>query len=394
MNDRRRPLPDAAALLGGSKLPAVGTTVFTVMSELARQHQAINLGQGFPDFDCAPALQNAVADALRAGHNQYAPMAGVLALREAVSDKIAALHGHRYDPESEITITAGGTQALMSAVLALVRPGDEVIVIEPAYDSYVPAIELAGGRPVYVPLDPADDYAVDWDRVRDAIGPRTRLLMLNSPHNPTGRVLGADDLAALEAIVDESGLFIVADEVYEHIVFDGREHRSLARSPLLAAVTVLVSSFGKTFHATGWKIGYACAPAPLSAELRKVHQFMVFSVSTPVQHGIARYLDDPQPYLGVPAFYQTKRDRFLAGLARTRFRALPCQGTYFVVADYSEISAQPEADFARRLVTRYGVASIPVSAFYHAPFERRVLRFCFAKRDSTLDDAVARLASV
>jgi methionine aminotransferase len=374
-----------------SKLPRVGTTIFTVMSQLATTHRAINLGQGFPDFNCDPLLQQKLADAVRAGHNQYAPMAGVAALREAIARKNEALYGHRHDPDSEITVTAGATQAIMTAVLALVHPGDEVIVLEPVYDSYVPAIELAGGTPVFVPLDHAHGYAPNWDRVRQAISPKTRLLMINFPHNPTGRVLRDDDLAALERIVAETGVLLLSDEVYEHIVFDGVPHRSVMRSPLLASGAVVISSFGKTFHTTGWKVGYACAPAWLTAEFRKVHQFNVFAVNTPAQYAFAVYLEDPAPYLGLPAFYQAKRDLFVDGLKATPFRLLPCEGTYFVLADYSAISDLPEVEFAQKMITDFGVAVIPVSVFYETPQDHRVVRFCFAKKEETLVAALERL---
>jgi len=381
-------------LLGPSKLPGVGTTIFTIMSQLALDHGAINLGQGFPDFDGDPHLHALVAEAMANGRNQYAPMAGIAELRSAVADKIAALYGHRYDTRDEITITAGATQGILTAVLAVVRPGDEVIILEPAYDSYGPAIALAGGRSVAVPLEHRRGYAVDWDRVQAAISPRTRLLIVNTPHNPTGSVLADADIAALEHIVARHGILLLSDEVYEHIVFDGRPHRSVSASALLADRAFVLSSFGKTFHATGWKIGTCCAPAALSAEFRKVHQFNVFAVNHPMQAAIARYLADPAPYRGLGAFYQAKRDRFLAGLAATRFRALACPGTYFVLADYRAISDEPEADFARRLVERHGVAAIPVSAFYREPFENGVVRFCFGKRDETLDAGLERLARI
>ena len=376
------------------RLPWAGTNIFTVMSALATRHRAINLGQGFPDFDCDPLLQQAVTEAMHAGHNQYAPMPGVLPLRERIAAKTALLYGHRYDIEREITVTAGATQAIMAAVMALAGPGDEVIVLEPCYDAYQPAIDLAGAATIRVPLDAARDYAVDWDRVRAAITPRTRMLIINFPHNPTGQVLDAADLAALESIVERTGITILSDEVYEHIVFDGREHQGIARSPLLAARGVMVSSFGKTLHTTGWKIGYVCAPAALTAMIRKVHQFMVFAVSTPMQHAIAAYLRDPRPYLDLPAFYQRKHDRFRAALSGSRFRLLPSRGTYFVLADYSAISDEAEDRFAQRLIERHGVASIPVSAFYREGFDNRVIRFCFAKRDDTLDAAVEKLLLV
>ena len=377
--------------VGTSRLPQVGTTIFTVMSALAAKHGAVNLGQGFPDFNCDERLQRYFTEALAAGHNQYAPMTGVPALRLAIAAKQQALHGHRYDADLEITITAGATQAIMTTVLALVHPGDEVIVFEPVYDSYVPSITLAGGTPVHVPLDHRNGYAPDWQRVRAAITPRTRLLMLNFPHNPTGRTLSAADLRALEDIVAATGILLLSDEVYEHIVFDGQPHHSLCSSPLLAAHTVVVSSFGKTFHTTGWKLGYAMAPAQLSAEIRKVHQFMVFAVNTPAQHAVARYLEDPAPYRDLPAFYQAKRDRFVAGLAGSRFRPQACPGTYFVLADYSAISDKPEVEFAQQMITDYGVAVIPVSIFYERPVENRTVRFCFAKKDATLDAALERL---
>ena len=318
-------------------------------------------------------------------------MTGVPALRLAIADKNAALYGHRYDSETEITITAGATQAIMASVLALVHPGDDVVVLEPTYDSYVPSIELAGGRPIFVPLDAARGYAPDWERVRAAITAKTRLVMLNFPHNPTGRVLRAEDIAALERIVEDTGVLLLSDEVYEHIVFDGVAHQSLMRSPALAARTVVISSFGKTFHTTGWKVGYVCAPASLTAEIRKVHQFMVFAVNTPAQHAFATYLRDPSPYLGLPAFYQAKRDLFIEGLRQTPFRVLPCEGTYFVLADYSALSDQPEPEFAQTMITRFGVAVIPVSVFYRAPVDRRVVRFCFAKSDATLREALRRI---
>jgi methionine aminotransferase len=377
-----------------SKLPNVGTTVFTVMSALASEHGAVNLGQGFPDFDCDRKLQALLAEAVTAGHNQYAPMAGVARLRQAVAAKNARLYGHRYDADTEVTVTAGATQAIMAAVLAVVRPGDEVVVLEPTYDSYVPSILLAGGTPVYVPLDHARGYAPDCARVRAAITPRTRLIMLNFPHNPSGYCLSADDLRALQEILRDTPALLLSDEVYEHIVFDGLPHQSAARLPELAARTFVISSFGKTFHVTGWKVATCCAPAPLTAELRKVHQFMVFAVNTPAQHALARFLEVPAHYESLPAFYQHKRDLFVAGLARTRLRPLACAGTYFVLADYSAVSDEPEASFAERLVRRHGVAAIPISGLYAQSFDNRIVRFCFAKKDETLQTALSRLAEV
>ena len=330
-------------------------------------------------------------------------MTGVAALRQAVADKTRRLYGQAYDPDTEITVTAGATQAIMATILALVHPGDEVVVLEPAFDSYVPSIELAGGIPVFVPLartgaDPAAGYAPDWERVAAALGARTRLLLLNFPHNPTGAILGPADLRALEDLVTRHPrLLLLSDEVYEHIVFDGIAHASLATSPLLASRGIVISSFGKTFHTTGWKIGTVCAPRALSAEVRKVHQFMVFAVNTPGQHALARYLADPRPYLGLAAFYQAKRDRFCAALARTAFRPLPCAGTYFVLASYAAISTLPEPAFAQWLIRAHGVATIPVSVF-HDPRgggrDAQIVRLCFAKQEPTLQAALERLALV
>ena len=381
-------IPPAPELV--TKMPRVGTTIFTVMSALAAEHGAVNLGQGFPDFDCDPALVDAVAAAMRAGHNQYPPMAGVPALRRAVADKLERLYGRRYDADAEITVTAGATQAIFAALLAIVRTGDEVIVVEPVYDSYIPNIELAGGVAVRVPM--TADFRVDWDRVEASVTARTRAIMVNTPHNPSGRTLGDDDLRRLEAIAVGHGLFVIADEVYEHMVFDGAPHRSACRYPRLAARSFVISSFGKTYHVTGWKVAYCAAPAELSAELRKVHQFMVFTVNTPAQHGLAAYMADPGPYLGLAAFYQRKRDLFREGLARTRLRLLPCEGTYFQLVDYTAVSALPEAEFSKWLTAEIGVAAIPLSAFFSEPVERGIVRFCFAKQDATLRLALERLA--
>ncbi len=378
-----------------SKLPNVGTTIFTVMSALAAEKGAVNLGQGFPDFDCDPALVDAVTAAMKQGLNQYPPMAGVPALREAITAKIDALYGHAYDAATEITVTAGATQAILTAILCSVRADDEVIVIEPAYDSYVPAIELAGGKPVFVQMEVnPDGYSVPWGRVAEAVTDRTRLIMVNSPHNPTGSVLRAADLEALADIVRGTSILIISDEVYEHMVYDGARHESVCRHPELAARAFVISSFGKTYHVTGWKVGYVAAPAPLSTEFRKVHQFNVFTVNTPVQHALARYMSDPVPYLELPAFYQRKRDLFREGLASTRFKLLPSDGTYFQCVDYAAVSTMPEADFAKWLTAEIGVAAIPVSAFYHQPRESGIVRFCFAKRDETLRCALERLATL
>ena len=373
-----------------SRLPAVGTTIFTTMSRLAQECGAINLSQGFPDFSAEDVLFERVAHWMRAGHNQYAPMAGVPALREAIAAKVRALYGAEYDPEFEITVTAGATQALFTAVAALVHPGDEVIVFEPVYDSYVPAIELQGGRVRRARLA-APDYRPDWQAVRALVTPRTRMIMINTPHNPSGTVWTAADLAELAAITAGTGIVVVADEVYEHIVFDGLRHESVARYVDLAARSVIVSSFGKTYHVTGWKVGYVLAPRELMAEFRKVHQFNVFTVNTPVQLAIADYMADATRHLGLAGFYQAKRDAFRAGLASTRFELLPCTGTYFQTARYWAISDLPDTEFVEWLTRVVGVAAIPLSAFFGDGRDERVIRFCFAKRDETLAAAFERL---
>lgn len=376
-----------------SRLPQVGTTIFTVMSALAQQHQAVNLGQGFPDFEGDPALIDAVTQAMRDGLNQYPPMAGVPALREAIVGKIERLHGHHYDPATEVTITAGATQALLTAVLALVQPGDDVVVLEPCYDSYEPAIALAGARTVRVPLNPQTLH-VDMDRLAAALTPRTRLLIINTPHNPSGMVWTAQERDQLRDLLRPTDILVLSDEVYEHMVYDGRPHVSVSGDPELAARSMVVSSFGKTFHVTGWKVGYVAAPAPLMAEFRKVHQFNVFTVNTPMQHGLARYLANPAPYLELPAFYQRKRDLFRAGLADTRFELLPCEGTYFQCVDYSAISDLDDASFCRWLIEHAGVAAIPLSAFHAEAPQRQLVRFCFAKREETLRAALSRLQAL
>ncbi len=376
-----------------TKLPAVGTTIFTVMSALAAEKGAVNLGQGFPDFNCDPKLVQAVAEAMASGLNQYPPMTGVPALREAVAAKMQALYGHRYDPATEITITAGATQAIITAILAVVRPGDEVIVLEPCYDSYVPNIELAGGTVVRVPLTPGS-FRPDFGKIAAAITPRTRALIINTPHNPSATVWSRQDMLALQDILAPTDVLLISDEVYEHMVFDGRPHESVARYPALAARAFIVSSFGKTYHVTGWKVGYVAAPAPLSAEFRKVHQFNVFTVNTPVQHGLAAFMADPAPYLELPAFYQRKRDLFREGLARTRLRLLPSEGSYFQSVDISDVSELSESDFCLWLTREIGVAAIPMSAFYGDGFDQRIVRFCFAKKDETLRSALDRLARI
>ena len=373
-----------------SRLPQVGTTIFSTMSALAAEHGAVNLGQGFPDFDCDPALVDAVTRAMQSGHNQYPPMPGVPALRQAVAAKIEALHARQYCANSEITITAGATQAILTAILACVQPGDEVIVLEPCYDSYVPNIELAGGVVVRVPLPPGS-FRPDFGKIAAALTPRTRLIIVNTPHNPSATVWTEADMRTLEELLAPTNVLLISDEVYEHMVFDGAMHQSAARFPGLAERAFIVSSFGKTFHVTGWKVGTVAAPAPLTAEFRKVHQFNVFTVNTPVQHGLAEYLRDPAPYLQLPAFYQAKRDLFRQGLEGSRLRLLPSTGSYFQCVDISAVSTLSESDFCQWLTREIGVAAIPLSAFYGDSFDQRVVRFCFAKKDETLRTALQRL---
>jgi methionine aminotransferase len=375
-----------------TKLPNVGTTIFSLMSALAAQHGAVNLGQGFPDFAADPRLLQALTDAMAAGHNQYPPMTGVPVLRQAIADQLNARYGAAYDADTEVTVTAGGTQGLFTALQCCVGTGDEVIIIEPAYDSYDPAIRLAGGIPVGVPM--TADYRIDWDAVRAALTPRTRALVLNTPHNPSGRVATADDLQTLAQLAEQHDLFVVSDEVYEHMVFDGARHESVARWPGLRERSFLISSFGKTFHVTGWKVGFVAAPPALSAAFRRLHQYTVFTVHTPTQHALAAYLADPAPWQGLSDFYQAKRDAFRAALAATPFKLLPCEGSYFQTVDYRAVSDLPELEFARWLTTEIGVAAIPLSGFYQQPQERGHVRFCFAKREETLAEAARRLAAL
>ena len=378
-----------------SRLPNVGTTIFTVMSTLAAEVGAVNLGQGFPDFHCDTALVDAVTHAMQAGHNQYPPMPGVPALRQAMAAKMQALYGLRCDANTEITVTAGATQAILTAILSVVHPGDEVIVLEPCYDSYVPNIELAGGVAVRVPLTPGT-FRPDFDLIRAAITPRTRTLIINSPHNPSGQVWTEADMRQLDELLAPTDVLLISDEVYEHMVFDGQQHQSAARFPGLAARAFIVSSFGKTYHVTGWKVGTVVAPAPLTAEFRKVHQFNVFTVNTPMQHALAAHMADPAPYLQLSAFYQRKRDLFRDGLAATRFTLLPGQGTYFQCVGIGDLAVPerdlPEADFCQWLTREVGVAAIPLSAFYGDGFDQKLVRFCFAKKDDTLHSALQRLA--
>jgi methionine aminotransferase len=377
-----------------SKLPSSGVSIFAVMTRLAHEHGAINLSQGFPDFDCAPELIDAVVRYMREGHNQYAPMPGVPALREALSRKMERLYGRRYDPVTEITITTGATEGLFVALMALVHPGDEVLLFQPAYDSYTPAVQLSGGTPRFVTLR-YPDYRIDWDEVRRAVSPRTRVIVMNSPHNPTGTIWSAGDMAELRQVLQGTDAVVVADEVYEHILFDEARHESLARYPDLADRAVVVSSFGKTYHTTGWKVGYCAAPPALTAEIQRVHQWVTFAVNGAVQMAYADAVNRDPFAAGVTAFYQERRDRFLSLVAGSRFRPLACQGTYFQLLDYSAITDEADTEFARRLTREHGVAAIPVSPFLHEGAQPGpVLRFCFAKRDETLERAAARLCGV
>jgi methionine aminotransferase len=376
-----------------SKLPAVGTTIFTVMSKLAADLGAINLSQGFPDFAADPALVEAVARHMREDRNQYAPMQGVPALRQAIARKFETFHGRRYDPDTEVTVTSGGTEAIFDAIAAVLHPGDEAIVLEPCYDSYIPAIELNGGTPVVVSLT-FPGYAVDWEALGAAVTPRTRILILNSPHNPSGAILTAADIDRLKGLVRGTDILIVADEVYEHIIFDGAQHESMARHPELAERSFIIGSFGKTYHVTGWKVGYAVAPAELTAEFRKVHQFVTFATNTPVQHALADFLGSQQGLRELAPFYQAKRDLFLRVMEGSRFRPLPCRGSYFQLMDYSAITDEDDTAFSIRLTREHGVACIPTSPFLYRSSAPKVVRFCFAKKDETLTAAAERLRRV
>ena len=375
------------------------------MSALATEHSAINLGQGFPDFPCDRTLINNVNEAMLADRNQYPPMIGVTELRHGISQKIQNLYGHHYDADAEITITAGGTQGILTSILACVSPGDEVIIIEPAYDSYRPAIDLAGGKTIGISLDVKRDaagqvtsYEIPWDALAKAISEKTRLIIINSPHNPTGMVWEKADLDRLADLLRNTAILVLSDEVYEHMVYDGAQHHSVASHPELAARSFLISSFGKTYHVTGWKVGYVAAPTALTKEFRKVHQFNVFTVNTPMQYGLASYLSNAEHYLNLPAFYQAKRDFFKAGLSKTKFKLLPTPGTYFQCVDYSSLNIPQaklnEADFCKWLTSEVGVAAIPVSAFYENSTESGVIRFCFAKQEETLTRALQRLQTI
>lgn len=377
-----------------SKQPNVGTTIFTVMSKLAADHSAINLSQGFPSYNCSPKLIELVDKHLKLGHNQYAPMAGVPALREILAQKTADLYGQYYDPETEITIVSGATEALFACMTAIVDLGDEVIVFEPAYDSYVPAIELNGGKAVYITLKPDNGYAIDWAEVKAKISDKTKAILVNTPHNPTGKCLSMSDLNELAAILKDTNIFVIADEVYEHILFDGRQHCSLMMHPVLKERTFICGSFGKTFHITGWKIGYCLAPKELSTEFRKAHQWITFSVPTPFQFAIADFLKEPSHYLELPAFYEQKRDKFLSYLRQSRFEFTPAEGSFFQCVSYKNICQDHDFDLAVRWTKEIGVAAIPVSAFYHQKNDYQMLRFCFAKDDEILAKAGERLCNL
>ncbi len=376
-----------------SKLPNVGTTIFTVMSKLAADTNAINLSQGFPDFNCDEQLISLVHKYMKEGKNQYAPMAGLPALREILSDKIEALHQIKYDAESEITITAGGTQAIYTAISSIIREGDEVIIFEPAYDCYQPAIEMNGGTTIYLQLK-APTYTIDWNQVKKVINHRTRMIIINTPHNPTGSIMTKEDMLMLEKITKNTDIVIISDEVYEHIIFDNQQHQSVSRFPKLAERSFIVSSFGKTFHTTGWKVGYCVAPKNLMAEFRKVHQFLVFCVNSPIQYALADYLKDKNNYTGLNKFYQDKRDYFAKLIKNSRFEFTPSAGTYFQLLNYKKLSKEKDTAYAIRLTKEFGVASVPVSVFYHDPTDNLMLRFCFAKKEETLEKAAEILNKI
>jgi methionine aminotransferase len=374
-----------------SKQPQIGTTIFTIMSKLATDVGALNLAQGFPSFDCSPQLIDLVNFHLKKGHNQYAPMAGVPALKEAIAEKTFSLYKVSYNPENEVTVVSGATEALYAAITAVVCPQDEVILFEPAYDSYAPSVELNGGIPIYITLEPPN-YQINWDLVKQKISAKTKLIILNTPHNPTGKILTINDLNQLAAIVKDTNIFIISDEVYEHITFDGRQHLSLMQHPTLQERTFICGSFGKTFHITGWKIGYCLAPKELSVEFRKAHQWITFATSTPLQYALADFLKEPSYYLELPEFYQKKRDKFLACLQNSGFSYLPAEGSFFQTVSYADISEENDYELAVRLTTEIGVAAIPVSVFYHQKNDYKILRFCFAKDDEILEKAGERLS--
>lgn len=371
-----------------SKLPNAGTTIFAVMSKLAAEHNAINLSQGFPDFHADEEMVSLVNKHMQAGNNQYAPMPGLMSLREVLAQKTEELYGAKYDPETEITVTAGATQAIFTAITAIIREEDEVIIFEPAYDCYQPAIELNGGKTIYLQLK-APGYYIDWEEVKKMISHRTKMIIINTPHNPTGSIMSVEDMKQLEKLTAGTGIVIISDEVYEHIVFDGKPHQSVARFPKLAERSFIISSFGKTYHTTGWKMGYCVAPKNLMAEFRKVHQFLVFSCNTPIQHALAEFLQKKENYLQLGKFYQDKRDYFAKAIRNSKFSFTPAPGTYFQLLSYKKISKEKDTDYAVRLTKEFGLASIPVSVFYHEKTDNNVLRFCFAKKEETLDKAIA-----
>ena len=376
-----------------SKLPKVGTSIFAVMSQLAEEHNALNLSQGFPNFGCSSKLIDLVTKYMKLGFNQYAPMPGILKLREAIAMKTYESYSVNYNPISEITLTAGATQAIYTAVSAFIREGDEVIVFEPAYDSYVPAIQLNGGIPIFIQMK-TPEYKIDWDEVQKMIGQKTKMIIINSPHNPTGSILNSEDLRKLEKLTKNSDIIIISDEVYEHIIFEKLEHQSVCRYPKLVERSLVISSFGKTFHTTGWKMGYVLAPENLTVEFRKAHQFTVFSCNTPIQHAYTDFLQDKSNFNGVSDFYQEKRDYFIKLIKPSKFKIIPSYGTYFQLLDYSKISEEKEMDFAAKLVKENGIAAIPVSSFYHKPCENKILRFCFAKNNETLEKAAEILCKI
>ena len=376
-----------------SKLPDVGTTIFTVIGELAAQHDALNLSQGAPNFPCDPSLVQAVARAMRAGHNQYAPMAGITALREALAGKIARLSGALYRVEDEITVIASASEGLYASISALVHPGDEVIYFEPAFDSYAPIVRLQGATPIAIKLSPKG-FRIDWDEVAAAVTPRTRMIIINTPHNPTATVFRSGDIARLSALTRGTDIVILSDEVYEHVIFDGAQHHSMARHPELAERSVIVSSFGKSYHVTGWRVGYCLAPAALMSEIRKVHQFLMFAADTPMQHAFVDALADERSYLGLSAFYQKKRDLLAGALIGSRFELLPSEGSFFMLARFSGFSEESDSDFVLRLIRDAGVATIPLSAFYSDGTDHGVIRLSFAKDDATLLEGARRLCSV
>jgi len=376
-----------------SKLSGIGPSIFSVMTEMANEHQAINLSQGFPDFDCGPELLDLVKKSYESGYNQYAPMPGLLELREQIAAKVNRLHGADYHPDHEVTVTAGGTQAIFTAISAFVQANDEVIIFEPAYDCYAPAVKAMGGMVKYMPLNPPH-FAIDWTQVQKLTNGNTRMIIINSPHNPTGMVWGEEDLQQLQKITRNTNILILSDEVYEHLIFDEKKHLSLAKYPELKERSLIVASFGKLFHTTGWKMGYCLAPEALMKEFRKIHQFMVFSVNTPMQHAIAEYLKEKENFEDLGILFQEKRDYFRELISGSRFQLMDCHGSYFQLLSYQDISEETDTDFAARLVKEHGVASIPVSAFYSKNTDHHLLRFCFAKKEATLEKAAAALMKV